>query len=143
MMTLDEIEDINPAKRWADDDFCHLYMWAPNNFVYEAARIMDHWGFQHRCVLTWVKDSFGMGHYFRNTTEQVLFGTIGKKTTRVNDIRTHFEGMTGVKEHSDKPDEFYDLVKRASYPPYAEGFGRKERDEFTNLYEEIATEEAA
>jgi hypothetical protein len=57
-MSLDEIEDINP-RQWAMDDFCHLYMWAPNNFVAEACRIMEAWGFDHRTVITWRKPKIG------------------------------------------------------------------------------------
>ncbi|MCP5018387.1 MAG: ParB N-terminal domain-containing protein [Ketobacter sp.] len=136
MMDLYEIENINPMQ-WAMDDFCHLYMWTPNNFMAEACRIMDIWGFDHKTVITWHKPRIGMGSYFRNQTEHILFGTSGKtKTTRVNDIPTLFTGQTGVDKHSAKPDEFYDIVRKASFPPFGEAFGRTEREDIAELFSE-------
>jgi len=141
MMTLEEIEDIDPL-RWADDEFCHLYMWSPNNFVGEAWRILTQvWGFDYRTIITWKKPNIGMGHYFRNDTEQILFGTRGKKTTRVDNLPTWFEGRPGVDgQHSSKPEEFYEIVRTASYGPIGEAFGRKQREGITELYEKIVKE---
>ena len=142
-MTLDEIEDIQPAQ-WADDELCHLYLWAPNGFVSAACKIMEAWGFEQKSCLTWKKPKIGQGRYFRNDTEQVLFGVCGrakKKTTRADDIPTWFEGSTGVDKHSAKPDEFYALVRKASFEPIGEAFGRKEREGITELYEKITEQE--
>jgi N6-adenosine-specific RNA methylase IME4 len=95
----------------------------------EACKLVEYWGFQHRNVITWIKPPpFGMGSYFRNTTEHVLFATRGKSaTTRpaAASIPTHFEAPRG--EHSEKPEEFYKIVKRASYPPFGEGNQRQPR----------------
>ena len=121
---------------WAEDN-CHLYLWTTNNFLTRAVDLMAAWGFQHKTVLTWVKPRIGLGSYFRNTTEQVLFGVRGDLTTRVDNIPTHFEAPT--TGHSEKPDVFYDLVRRASYPSYGEGFQRQERDGFSNLFGEQET----
>ncbi|MCH8099757.1 MAG: recombinase family protein [Proteobacteria bacterium] len=104
---------------WAESN-CHLYLWTPNNFLPLAVQAMERWGFAHKSVLTWVKPHFGQGHYFRNGTEQVLFGTLGDLKTRAADIPTHFEAPVGA--HSEKPDIFYDIVRRASYPAYGEAF---------------------
>lgn len=118
---------------WADGD-CHLYLWTTNNFMTRAVELMAKWGFQHKTVLTWIKPQFGMGSYFRNSTEHVLFGERGHLPTRVDDIATHFEAPTG--EHSEKPETFYEIVRRASYPPYGEAFQRKNRPDFRNLFAE-------
>ena len=59
--------------QWADDN-CHLYLWTTNNFITRACKLMAHWGFAHKPVLTWVKPRWGLGSYFRNSTEHVLFG---------------------------------------------------------------------
>ena len=121
-----------PVADWADEDFCHLYLWTTNNFMTRAVDLMEAWGFQHRTVLTWVKPRWGLGSYFRNSTEHVLFGTCGSTNTRVGNIATHFEAPVG--EHSAKPDVFYDIVRLASYPTYGEAFQRVERDGITNLF---------
>ena len=131
-MTHDELLDlVVPA--WAHDD-CHLYLWTTNNFMTRAVDLMAHWGFQHKTVLTWVKPRWGLGSYFRNSTEHVLFGVRGELRTRADNIATHFEAPLG--EHSEKPEEFYDFVFRASYPPYGEAFQRQPRKAFTNLFED-------
>ncbi len=131
-MTHDELKTLDVAA-WADDN-CHLYLWTTNNFMTRAVDLMAHWGFQHKTVLTWVKPRWGLGSYFRNSTEHVLFGVRGELRTRVDNIATHFEAPVG--EHSEKPDEFYDIVRRASYPPYGEAFQRQPRPDFRNLFEE-------
>ena len=131
-MTHDELLALDvPA--WADDD-CHLYLWTTNNFMTRAVDLMAHWGFQHKTVLTWVKPRIGLGSYFRNSTEHVLFGVKGDLGTRADDIGTHFEAPVG--EHSEKPDIFYGIVERASYPPYGEAFQRQVREAFANLFKE-------
>ncbi len=119
--------------RWADDG-CHLYLWTTNNFMTRAVELMARWGFQHKTVLTWVKPRWGLGSYFRNSTEHVLFGVRGELRTRVDNIATHFEAAVG--EHSEKPEEFYDIVRRASYPAYGECFQRTARDDFHNLFKQ-------
>jgi N6-adenosine-specific RNA methylase IME4 len=124
------------VRAWADDETgTHLYLWTTNNFMGEATKLVAHWGFQHRTLITWIKPPpFGLGSYFRNSTEHCLFATLGKTTTRPEaaSIKTHFEAPRG--EHSEKPDVFYDLVRLSSYPPYGEGNQRTAREDFTNLY---------
>src|SRR5262245_35787151 len=66
-----------------------------------------------------------MGSYFRTSTEHVLFGVRGHLLTRVRNIGTHFTAPKTF--HSEKPDCFYELVERASYPPYVDVFARKKR----------------
>lgn len=120
-----------PVPSWADDN-CHMYLWTTNNFMTRAVDLMAHWGFQHKTVLTWVKPKFGLGSYFRNSTEHVLFGVKGDMSTRVNNVPTHFEAPT--RDHSEKPDCFYEIVRSASYPTCGEAFQRTERKWITNLY---------
>ena len=99
---------------------------------------MKHWGFQHRTKLTWIKPPpFGLGSYFRNSTEDVLFATFGDTTTRpaAASISTHFEAPRG--EHSEKPDRFYQIVRAASYPSYGEANQRAARPDFANLFQRV------
>lgn len=133
------------VRSWADERAgCHLYLWTTNNFSGRAHELMKQWGFEHRTIITWIKPPpFGLGSYFRNSTEHVLFGTLGDTTTRPvsASIPTHFEAPRG--EHSEKPEEFYDIVRKASYPPYGEANQRKPRPDFTSLYREPAPENVA
>jgi N6-adenosine-specific RNA methylase IME4/ParB-like chromosome segregation protein Spo0J len=134
-MSLEEIADMD-IKQWVAEDFCHVYLWAPNVFVGEAWRIMtQEWGVDYRCLLTWTKPQMGQGAYFRHDTEQVLFGTMGeKKVTRVDSIPTAFDGPPTTTEHSSKPQRFYEIVAAASYEPFGEAFQREARPGFSSLY---------
>jgi N6-adenosine-specific RNA methylase IME4 len=121
---------------WAEDN-CHLYLWTTNNFMTRAVDLMAHWGFAHKTVLTWVKPRWGLGAYFRNSTEHVLFGVRGEMRTRSDSIATHFEAPLG--EHSEKPEAFYNIVRAASFEPFGEIFQRTDRPDFQNVFAEDAT----
>jgi N6-adenosine-specific RNA methylase IME4/ParB-like chromosome segregation protein Spo0J len=120
-----------PVASWAEDD-CHLYLWTTNGNLPLAVECMAAWGFTHKSVLTWVKPRFGLGVFFRGSTEHCLFGVRGRLMTRSTSIATHFEAPVG--EHSEKPERFYEIVRAASYPPFGEAFQRKARPDFCNLY---------
>ncbi len=111
----------------------HLYLWVPNALLYDGLCVMDLWGFAYKTCLVWSKiridggpDGRGVGFYFRNTTELVLFGVRGK-------LRTKQPGRTQVnliasrkREHSRKPDEMIKLIEACSPGPYLELFARGE-----------------
>jgi N6-adenosine-specific RNA methylase IME4 len=136
-MTLEELGQLD-VRAWADESSgCHLYCCVTNNFSYEGHKLVERWGFQHRQVISWIKSPpFGLGSYFRNSTELILFATLGETTTRpaASSIPTHFEAPRG--EHSERPEKFYEIVRAASYPPYGEAFQRKDRPDFVNLFRE-------
>lgn len=121
-----------PVPSWADDA-CQMYLWTTNNFMTRAVDLMQMWGFQHKTVITWVKPRWGLGSYFRNSTEHMLFGTRGDTTTRVDNIATHFEAPVG--EHSEKPGRAYAIAEAASYPPRLEVFHRGDRVGWDRAYE--------
>lgn len=143
MQTLDQLRELD-LRQWADEETgTHLYCWVTNNFMAEGCKLVAHWGFQHRTLITWVKPPpFGLGSYFRNSTEHVLFATLSETTTRhaAASIPTHFEAPRG--EHSEKPEKFYDTVRRSSYPPYGEANQREARADFTNLFTELEVADA-
>lgn len=132
-MTLDDICDLPVAD--VSQDTAHLYMWVPNALLPEGLKVMEAWGFQYKSNLVWHKirkdggsDGRGVGFYFRNVTELILFGTRGKNArteppgrSQVNMIQTR------KREHSRKPDEQYALVEACSPGPYLEMFARGER----------------
>jgi N6-adenosine-specific RNA methylase IME4 len=70
-----------PVASWAEDN-SHLYLWITNANLPLAIECMAAWGFTHKSVLTWVKPRFGLGVFFRNSTEHVLFGVRGQLMTR-------------------------------------------------------------
>lgn len=116
----------------------HLYLWVPNALLPEGLQVMTAWGFTYKTNIVWHKvrkdggpDGRGVGFYFRNTTELLLFGIRGNLRTlppgrsQVNILRTM------KREHSRKPDEQYDLIERCSPPRYLELFGRGGRADWT------------
>jgi len=143
MQTLEQLRALD-VKAWADEAVgAHLYCWTTNNFMAEACSLVAQWGFQHRTILTWVKPPpFGLGQYYRNSTEHVIFATLGDTTTRpaASAMPTHFEAPRG--EHSEKPERFYEIVREASYPPYGEANQVKARADFANLFEVVGSQVA-
>jgi N6-adenosine-specific RNA methylase IME4 len=121
-----------PIPAWAENN-CHLYLWTTNALAPFAHTLLPHFGFEYKTTLTWAKPRYGLGAWFRGQTEHVLFGVRGELGTRSNSISTLFEAPRG--EHSEKPEQFYDIVRAASYPPFGEAFQRKARPDFVNLYE--------
>jgi N6-adenosine-specific RNA methylase IME4 len=118
-------------------DVAHLYLWCPNALLPEGLEVMRAWGFRYKSNLVWHKvrkdggsDGRGVGFYFRNVTELVLFGVRGKGPA----ARTLAAGRRQVnllatrkREHSRKPDEQYDIIEACSRGPYLEMFARGAR----------------
>ncbi len=129
-MSFDEIGSLPVAKH--ANDKAHLYMWCPNALLPEGLAIMKEWGFKYKTNVVWYKirkdggpDGRGVGFYFRNVTELLLFGIRGSMRTlapgrrQVNIIRTRKE------EHSRKPQESYRLIEQCSPGPFLELFARE------------------
>lgn len=109
----------------------HLYLWVPNALLQEGLRVMEAWGFTYKTNMVWLKvrkdggpDGRGVGFYFRNVTEMLLFGvrgsmrTLGPGRSQVNVMATR------KREHSRKPDEVYEIIEACSPGPYLEVFAR-------------------
>jgi len=117
------------------EDTAHLYLWVPNALVPEGLSVMAAWGFQYKSNIVWHKirkdggpDGRGVGFYFRNVTELVLFGVRGKNARTLAPGRRQVNFLkTRKREHSRKPDEFYDIVESCSPGPYLELFARGSR----------------
>ena len=82
-MKLQEIKDL-PVEAIVEDR-AHLYLWVPNALLAEGMQVMENWGFKYKTNLIWYKirkdggpDRRGVGFYFRNVTEMVLFGIRGR-----------------------------------------------------------------
>jgi len=113
----------------------HLYLWVPNALVLEGLEVMKRWGFTYKTNLAWFKirkdggpDGRGVGFYFRNVTELILFGIRGTSNRTLSPGRRQVNIIISRKrEHSRKPDEIYDLIERCSPKPYVELFARNAR----------------
>lgn len=131
-LTEEEIKTLPISEAAAEQS--HLYLWVPNALLKEGLAVMDAWGFTYKTNLVWHKirkdggpDGRGVGFYFRNTTELILFGirghlrTLSPGRSQVNIIKSQ------KREHSRKPDEIYSVIEACSPGPYLELFARGQR----------------
>lgn len=136
-MTLPEIAALPVGQIAADP--AHLYLWVPNALLPEGIEVMRAWGFEYKSNIVWHKirkdggsDGRGVGFYFRNVTELVLFGVKGKNARTLAPGRRQVNMLqTRKREHSRKPDEMYDLIESCSRGPYFELFARGTRHNWT------------
>lgn len=131
-MSLDAIKGLPVADVVAPN--AHLYLWVPNALLPEGLDVMSAWGFRYVSNIVWAKrrkdggpDGRGVGFYFRNVTELLLFGVRGRMRTLSPGRRQVNMIETRKREHSRKPDEQYELIEACSPGPYLEMFARYPR----------------
>lgn len=120
-------------------DTCHLYLWVPNALLPEGLEVMKAWGFKYKTNIIWEKvrkdgepDGRGVGFYFRNVTEVLLFGIRGTKARTLAPGRSQVNLIRSRKrEHSRKPDEIFPIIESCSEGPYLEMFARGKRQGWT------------
>lgn len=121
-----------PVQELADPDGCHLYLWTTNNFLPDALRVVEAWGFEYVTIITWMKDRQGLGQYYRGLTEHCIFARTKKKPPYKLDNGKRQQGITGfyaAKElHSKKPEEMRRMIEKVSYGPRIELFAREQHD---------------
>jgi N6-adenosine-specific RNA methylase IME4 len=122
----------------------HLYLWVPNALIVEGLETMKRWGFTYKTQLIWYKirrdggpDGRGVGFYFRNVTEIILFGVRGNLRTSAPGRRQVNIIATRKREHSRKPDELYDIIEQCSPGPYLELFARHPQPNWSQWGDEI------
>jgi len=121
-------------------DRAHIYLWVPNALLPWGLQAMQAWGFEYKTNLIWHKvrkdggpDGRGVGFYFRNVTEMLLFGIRGKNNRTLAAGRRQVNFLaTRKQEHSRKPDEQYAIIESCSEGPYLELFARGRRDGWTS-----------
>lgn len=136
-LTLEDIQSL-PVSDVCEEK-AHLYLWIPNALIKEGLETMEKWGFTYKSNIVWQKirkdgepDGRGVGFYFRNTTELILFGVKGKGFRTLQPGRTQVNVIKSRKrEHSRKPDEQYQIIESCSPPNYLELFGRGGRKNWT------------
>jgi N6-adenosine-specific RNA methylase IME4 len=136
-MSLDEITKL-PVSDFAEPT-AHLYLWCPNALLPEGLAVMKAWGFNYKSNIVWHKvrkdggsDGRGVGFYFRNVTELILFGVRGKNARTLAPGRRQVNLLgTRKREHSRKPDEQYGIIEACSPGPFVELFARGTRKGWT------------
>lgn len=145
-MKLDEIKKLPVSE--VTDEKSHLYLWVPNALLPDGLEVMKAWGFEYKTNLIWEKvrkdgepDGRGVGFYFRNVTEILLFGIKGNNNRTLQPGRSQVNLLRSMKrEHSRKPDEFITLIENCSSGPYLELFARGDRDNW-DMWGNQATED--
>jgi N6-adenosine-specific RNA methylase IME4 len=144
-MTLNEIMALPVADIAADK--AHLYLWCPNALLPDGLAVMKAWGFSYKSNIVWHKvrkdggsDGRGVGFYFRNVTELLLFGVRGKNARTLAPGRRQVNLLaTRKREHSRKPDEQYELIEACSSGPFLELFARGTRKGWVTWGNQAAT----
>lgn len=124
-MTIEEIKAL-PVAKLARADGCHIYLWTTQKYLPFAIQILEAWGVEYQCLMTWVKNVGFTPFSWMYSTEHCLFGHIGSLPLLKMGMRLDFQAK--VREHSRKPNEFYDLVRQASPEPRLDMFSREQRD---------------
>lgn len=123
-MPIEEIKEL-PISDLAEND-CILWLWTTNAHMREAFDVLDAWGFTHKTILTWVKNRMGLGDWLRGKTEHCLMAVKGKPVVDLTNQTTVIDGL--VREHSRKPDEFYEMVEKLCPGSKVELFARNKRE---------------
>ncbi len=147
-MELEEIMEL-PVQMLAAPQ-SHLYLWVPNALLAEGLEVMKRWGFTYKTNVIWYKtrkdggpDGRGVGFYFRNVTEIILFGVRGNLRTLPPGRRQVNMIASNKREHSRKPDEQYLLIQECSPGPYLELFARHPQPGWTCWGNEVGVDEGA
>ena len=126
-MSVDEICALPVADLGAEES--HLHLWTTNGFLFDAARVIEAWGFTYKSVFVWVKPSMGIGNYWRVSHEFLLLGTRGGLGFRDKGQMSWAEHKRGG--HSVKPEAIRRQIEIVSQGPFLEMFGRRPTDGWT------------
>jgi len=128
-MTMEEVLAFEPPPFDRD---CYLFMWRLASMPEEPFRVIRKWGFVPKTEVVWLKTTktgkihFGMGHHFRSCHETAIVAARGRPSRLAANIRDTFAAPVG-EEHSQKPEEFFDLVEEFCPGPRVELFARRHR----------------
>lgn len=130
-MTADELAAFDVAGISADD--CHLFCWTTHKHLPLAIDLLHTWGFRYVCAMVWHKPGgfqpIGLPQY---NCEFVLYARRGSPSfIDTKAFPCCFNAPR--KEHSRKPDEFYDVIRRVTQGPRIDVFSRESREGFTTF----------
>ena len=121
-MSVNEIKDL----KLPFTDNAIIFLWTTHKFLPEAFEILKTWGFEYKATLVWNKEKIGMGAWFRMQCEFCLFAIKGKpfwNNTTERDII-----IESIREHSRKPDSFFEMVNKICVGRKLEYFALEKRD---------------
>jgi len=119
-----ELEDIEQLDIPSTDDSI-LFLWTTHNFMRHSFKLLDAWGFREVSIITWVKDRMGLGSWLRSQSEFCIMAVKGKPTVNLTNQTTIVNGP--LREHSRKPDEFYEMIDSLCIGRKLDYFSREER----------------
>lgn len=120
-MSLDEIKNI----QMPSSDDCVMFLWTTHKFMRHSFDLLDAWGFRDVAIITWVKDRMGLGQWLRSQSEFCIMAVKGHPITILSNQTTVVNGP--LKAHSQKPDEFYQMVDSLCVGRKLDYFARDER----------------
>ena len=133
-MSIDQICSLNVGGIAHEN--CILWLWTTNHHMREAFTVLDAWGFQQKTILTWVKDKMGMGDWLRGQSEHCIMAVRGGPIVHLTNQTTILHGK--VRQHSRKPEEFYEFVEKlCPAPRYGELFSRHDRENWDGHGDEV------
>ena len=103
-----------------------LFLWTTHRFIWDAKELLDHWGFEYRATLVWDKEKIGIGDLFRMQVEFCLVGIKGKPVFD-NDFTWRDIIREPRREHSRKPETFYEMVNSLCVGRKLDYFSRQVR----------------
>lgn len=119
------IEEIKNIKVPCSDNSI-VFLWTTHKFLNEAFDILKNWNFEYKATLVWDKEKMGMGAWLRMQCEFCLIGIKGKPywdNTKYRDIIREAR-----REHSRKPDSFFEMVENITLGRKLEYFSREKRN---------------
>lgn len=134
-MDEEELKEFGKITNQLADENCHLYLWTTHKFLPMAFRLVENWGFKYQCLMTWIKNVGFTPFSWMYSTEHALFCTKGNLPLLKMGERLDFNAR--VREHSRKPDIFYEKVKLVSPEPRIDIFSREKREGFDQYGNEL------
>lgn len=111
-LTLGELIALDEHVKGIAATDCVLLLWTTTQKIAEAVEVVDAWGFTVKSGAVWVKDTSGMGYWFRGRHELLVLATVGHPATPLEGDRPDSVIVAPRRGHSQKPDEQYALVER-------------------------------
>ena len=141
LMTVETIQNMAEEVRRISQANSHCYLWTTNNFLPAALEVLAAWGYQYKTLITWAKDRFGLGQYYRGMTEHCLFGVRGNIPYQVRSDGVRAQGRTLLLaqrlKHSQKPEQMREWLMAVSPGPYLELFARHETPGWTTWGDQV------
>jgi len=126
-MTMDQIFAHARETRTRAAKDCLVVLWVTNLYIAQIGRVVEEYGAEHRTMLTWPKPRAGVGSWPRGQTEHLVIASIGEPVHTLNEVTTLLAPYE-LREHSRKPDEVADLLRKHCSGPFLELFGRGDRE---------------